>query len=70
MATRRVQRYLFVKLSPLARKIFRPEDDNVLDYCVEDGQQVEPVSYRPIIPMALVNGCSGVATGYCTNFPS
>ena len=29
----------------------------------EDGCDIEPVTYAPIIPMALTNGCTGIATG-------
>ena len=40
-----------------------PEDDPLLDYLNEDGQQIEPVYYLPIIPVALINGCAGIGTG-------
>ena len=60
------ERYIFTKLSPLTRFIFRQEDDAVLDYVKDDGKEVEPVFFVPIIPMALVNPIKGIGTGWCT----
>ena len=31
---------------------------------------VEPVCYYPIIPMSLVNGASGIGTGWSTEIPN
>ena len=33
---------------------------------IDDGDKVEPEFYVPIIPMILVNGCKGIATGFST----
>lgn len=63
-------RYIFTKLAAATRLIFRPEDDAVLDYRTEDGQAVEPLHYAPIIPMVLVNGASGMGTGWSTAVPN
>lgn len=30
---------------------------------------IEPEFYIPIIPMALVNGCIGIGTGFSTKIP-
>ena len=49
---------------PEARKIFPFDDDPLLEYCDDDGYVVEPVHYVPILPMALVNGCDGIGTGW------
>ena len=49
--------------------IFRPEDRPVLTYLEDDGVQVEPEFYVPIIPMVLVNGAAGIGTGFSTNVP-
>ena len=62
-------RYIFTKLSPLARKLYPEVDDNLYTYCVDDNQRVEPKFYAPIIPMALVNGSAGIAVGMATNIP-
>lgn len=57
-------RYIFTRVAPLARYIFRPEDDPILEYNEEEGQRVEPRFYVPVVPMVLVNGASGIGTGF------
>jgi DNA topoisomerase-2 len=62
-------RYIFTLLSKLSRLIFKEEDNAILNYQNDDGQQIEPEYYVPIIPMILVNGGIGIGTGYSTNIP-
>jgi len=62
-------RYIFTLLSKLTRLIFKEEDNTILNYQDDDGQQIEPEYYVPIIPMILVNGGIGIGTGYSTNIP-
>jgi DNA topoisomerase II len=62
-------RYIFTLLSKLTRLIFKEEDNAILNYQDDDGQQIEPEYYIPIIPMILVNGGIGIGTGYSTNIP-
>ena len=57
-------------LNSLTRLIFRSEDDPILDYLKEDGVKIEPKYYMPIIPMILVNGCTGIGTGFSVKIPS
>ena len=45
------------------------EDDPLLVYLNEDGYNIEPEYYWPVIPMLLVNGTSGIGTGYSTDIP-
>jgi len=63
-------RYIFTKMSPLARLIFNPKDDPLLKYLTDDNQRVEPEWYIPIIPMSLVNGADGIGTGWMTKVPN
>ncbi len=63
-------RYIFTKLAPITRKIFHPSDDALLTYLEDDGYPVEPEFYVPIIPMLLVNGASGIGTGWSTKIPN
>ncbi len=63
-------RYIFTKLSPIARLIFPKEDDKLIKYLEEDGFTVEPECYYPIIPFLLVNGGQGIGSGWSTSFPS
>ena len=62
-------RYTFTFLEPITRKIFRPEDDPILVYRIEDDCKVEPCFFVPVIPMVLVNGASGIGTGFSTDVP-
>lgn len=62
-------RYINTMLNPLTRKIFRPEDDPILNYLEDDNLSVEPEYYVPIIPMVLINGAEGIGTGWSTKVP-
>ena len=64
------ERYIFTMLNPLTRAIFPEADDPVLHYLNDDGTVVEPEFYVPIIPFALVNGISGIGTGFSSSIPS
>jgi DNA topoisomerase II len=63
-------RYIFTMLSPLARLIFHPHDDPLLNFLDDDNQRIEPEWYIPILPMVLVNGCEGIGTGWSTKIPN
>ena len=63
-------RYLHTVLSDITSKIFMPDDENIIEYNDDDGMQVEPKFYVPIIPFILCNGTHGIGTGYSTNIPS
>jgi DNA topoisomerase-2 len=58
------ERYIFTMLNSLTRYIFPEADDAVLSYLNDDGTIVEPEYYVPIIPFALINGISGIGTGF------
>ena len=62
-------RYIFTRLSPLTKRIFDTTDSPVLKYVVDDGQQVEPEYYVPVLPMILVNGAEGIGTGFSCYVP-
>ena len=64
------ERYIFTQLNPLTRYIFPELDDHVLNYLNDDGTMVEPEYYTPIIPFALINGISGIGTGFSCNIPA
>jgi DNA topoisomerase II len=61
------ERYIYTKLNTITRLIYRPEDDPILEYLEDDGEQVEPIYYVPIIPMVLVNGSKGIGTGFSSD---
>jgi len=63
-------RYIYTKMDSLTEKIFCNADEPVLSWCIEDGIQVQPHWYCPILPMILVNGCSaGIGTGWSSMIP-
>ena len=62
-------RYIYTLLSQLTKKLFKEEDNQVLNYLEEEGQDIEPEYYIPVIPLILVNGGIGIGTGYSTNIP-
>ena len=63
-------RYVFTQLSPLAELIYHPADAPLYTPLEDDGQKIEPMHYLPVIPMLLVNGGSGIGTGWSTTIPS
>lgn len=64
-------RYIYTALTKkITRAIFKKEDDEILNYLIDDGQKIEPEYYLPIIPMALINRSEGIGTGYSSVIPS
>lgn len=63
-------RYLFTKLAKIARTVYHPDDDEILEYLIEENKPIEPKWYIPIIPMVLVNGADGIGTGWSTSIPN
>jgi DNA topoisomerase-2 len=61
------ERYIFTQLNSLTRFLFPEMDDSVLTYLNDDGLLVEPEYYVPILPFVLVNGISGIGTGFSCN---
>ena len=62
-------RYIFTKINEVTSKLFRKEDEPILNYIVEEGRQIEPDVYAPIIPTILINGSIGIGTGFSTDIP-
>ncbi len=62
-------RYIYTKLQPWVKYAFPEADLPVLEYNNVDGHIVEPHHFVPIIPMILVNGVSGIGTGWATDIP-
>lgn len=69
-STHAAARYIFTRLDPIARALFPEADDPVLTYRLEEGQQIEPVHYVPVIPLLALNGAQGIGTGFSTCVPS
>jgi DNA topoisomerase-2 len=62
-------RYIYTQLEKVSRLIYHKDDDELLNYLDDDGFEIEPEYYVPIIPMVLVNGSEGIGTGYSTYIP-
>jgi DNA topoisomerase-2 len=60
-------RYIFTRLNDNFRKIFKKDDELILNYLEDDGAQIEPDYYLPVLPNVLINGAKGMGTGFaCT----
>lgn len=59
-------RYIFTHLNKQFREIYKKDDELVLENQYEDGSLIEPKFYVPILPMVLVNGTSGIGTGFAS----
>lgn len=62
-------RYINTMLSKECNIIFNKDDKNILNYLEDDGIKIEPEYYVPNLPMILINGALGIATGFSTNIP-
>lgn len=62
-------RYIFTYLHPLTRVLFKKEDDAICQYQEDDGFPIEPKYYYPILPTLLMNGSTGIGTGFSTEIP-
>jgi DNA topoisomerase-2 len=58
-------RYIGTKLNGNFKLIYK--DFELLKYKEEEGMEIEPEYFLPIIPMILVNGGSGIAVGFASN---
>ena len=63
-------RYINTKLSQLVPYIFRKEDFDLVPPQLEEGHEIEPRTLLPIFPLVLVNGFTGIGTGWSTNGPN
>lgn len=63
-------RYIHTYLENITTKIFNEKDNAILKYINEDGLQVEPEYYLPILPLVLINGVDGIGTGWSSKIPS
>lgn len=57
-------RYIFTKMHENFRKLFKKEDDLILEHHFVNGEQIEPIQFVPILPMVLINGAQGTGTGH------
>ena len=58
-------RYISTKLNGNFRLLYK--DFDLLEKQTEEGYEIEPKYFLPIIPTVLLNGSSGIAVGFATN---
>jgi len=58
-------RYIGTKLNENFKLLYK--DSELLEYKEEEGEQIEPRFFLPIIPTVLINGSSGIAVGFASN---
>ena len=63
-------RYIFTQLSELTEMLYHSADAPLYTHLEDDGQQIEPAYYTPVLPMLLVNGSAGIGTGWSSTIPS
>ena len=57
--------YISAKLHPNFRLIYK--DFELLTNKIEEGEEIEPEYFLPIVPTVILNGTSGIAVGFATN---
>jgi DNA topoisomerase-2 len=66
---RAASRYIFTVLNEMARYLFNKDDIALIPQQEEEGHKIEPEFLLTLLPIVLLNGTSGVATGYSTFIP-
>ena len=62
-------RYIYTYAHEVTRLMFRADDDALLPLKKEEGFDVEPAAYWPVVPLLLINGSAGIGTGFSTSVP-
>jgi DNA topoisomerase-2 len=63
-------RYINSKLEWWCKYVFKKEMIELIDRRISDNEVVEPIWIPSILPLHLINGISGMATGHSTYIPS
>lgn len=58
-------RYISTKLTPYFNLLYK--DSDLLVPKIDEGVEIEPEYFLPIIPTIIINGTSGIAVGFGTN---
>lgn len=59
-------RYIKTQLHENFRKLFKKEDDAIMEWNYSNGVKIEPKYFIPILPTVLINGAEGMGTGHAT----
>lgn len=60
-------RYIYTEINSIFSKIFKEDDIDIVQYQFEEGDQIEPKFYIPLIPALLINPSSGIGNGFSFN---
>jgi DNA topoisomerase-2 len=63
-------RYIFTSPQWWLKYVYPKDDQELLEPQNIEGEEQEPAYLLPILPMHLINGVNGVATGFSTNIPA
>ena len=63
-------RYVFTRLEDVCKLLFNSDDLYVLPKSIVDGKEAEPKLLAPLLPIHLLNGSKGIATGFATQIYS
>jgi DNA topoisomerase-2 len=59
-------RYIFTYMNHGTKILFNPVDTPLLEQQEDEGLQIEPKFFAPVLPTVLINGATGIGTGYST----
>ncbi len=59
-------RYIYTYGSNELFSFINPKDDDILEIQNFEGKQIEPKFLLPVLPLLLVNGAEGIASGYAS----
>ena len=62
-------RYIHTYPMPIVASIYDKKDAKILKYQNEEGKIIEPEQYLPKVPMILINGATGIGTGWSSYTP-
>ena len=57
-------RYIYTHKSKYFDYLFKKDDNNILIKQTFEGHKIEPKFFLPVLPMILINGSEGMATGF------
>jgi DNA topoisomerase-2 len=63
-------RYPFTRPEKWINFVYKSDDFPLMTMTEDEGLTCEPLTFLPIVPMALINGCLGVGTGHSTFIPN
>jgi DNA topoisomerase-2 len=62
-------RYIFTGAEPIALALFPKDDYAVYTLLQQEGFTIEPEFMVPILPLVLINGTTGIGTGFSSEVP-